>query len=427
MKNSENKTSSGLINKSASEIIRLVDGTLMKQDIIDVLSRKYKKTSRQKIEENFENLIYTLSTKYNICIKTSDKPLSRKVEYISNNIIPGAASLEITDKCNLRCRHCYGNFGPDKKNCSMDLENIKKILFDLFESGVKLLELTGGDISTHPHLKDILVYALSLNFVNISLLTNGILLNEDTLDIIIKHKNRFIVQIDVHSFNDDYLKWFTGKSGYLDKIKNTVCKLAKNGVIVRVAMIVTPKNLDEIIPIAEWAHSNQVRLFGASPVINLGRACINNDLLLSDDKEMPRYIEIMENLKKCYGDNFIFESPDNVRVNNNNCGCVTSHIVINSKGTIKLCTMDDISYCNTNFGNLLKKDLKKFYQENCEFMNKFSNWKSPRHNSDECKNCEFKFFCDSCILRGLTKASILKNKCKWYNNIDATIKNQLGI
>ena len=104
---------------------------------------------------------------------------------------PTVASIEITSACNLKCRHCYGEFG--NKSYHMSLDKIMKLLDDLEEAGVKMIELTGGDISVHPNIQAIVEYALSKKFVQVALLTNGILLTDEMLTLLIRNKQRVVI------------------------------------------------------------------------------------------------------------------------------------------------------------------------------------------------------------------------------------------
>lgn len=100
-----------------------------------------------------------------------------------------------------------------------------------------------------------------------------------------------------------------------------------------------------------------------------------------------------------------------------NCGCITSHVVINSKGYIKICTMDDMSYCNGCIGNVLEENIEHIFERNAELLNVIYTTKAPKMNSDECRECENAGYCNGCLLRGIIKAKEKKEQCLWYKNI----------
>ncbi|MEC2628125.1 radical SAM protein, partial [Bacillus cereus] len=168
--------------------------------VVSFLSLKYSEDPIS-IEKKLNAFLNNVSKVYNMNIGTQEEPINVPVNLIEEQTIyPKVASIEITNRCNVRCRHCYGDFGAVKPKV-MSLDQIKSLLDDLNNIGVKLIELTGGDITVHPNLKEILLYALNLDFSQITLLTNGIALSEKVMDIIIKNKSKTFVQIDMHSLD----------------------------------------------------------------------------------------------------------------------------------------------------------------------------------------------------------------------------------
>lgn len=89
------------------------------------------------------------------------------------------ASIELTQNCNFRCKHCYC---PDKKFSGLTLEECKIIIDKLSNTGCLFLNLTGGKIFTHKNFIDIYKYAKNKGFI-IDLLTNASLIDESIINI----------------------------------------------------------------------------------------------------------------------------------------------------------------------------------------------------------------------------------------------------
>ncbi|HLA37100.1 MAG TPA: radical SAM protein, partial [Candidatus Brocadiales bacterium] len=79
--------------------------------------------------------------------------------------------IELTRKCNLRCRHCYVGAGEPLEG-ELSTEELCLLLEDL--KGMKALSLviTGGEPTLHKDFAHILRYACELGFV-IGVATNG--------------------------------------------------------------------------------------------------------------------------------------------------------------------------------------------------------------------------------------------------------------
>lgn len=404
------------INETAAEIIKLVNGKNTYDDIVVLLCAKYGEDSVS-IKKKLDGFIDTISKQFGLKNITQHEPKERNVAEMNKKVVsPMVASIEITNKCNIRCVHCYGNFGEIPCEV-MDKENIKKILSDLRKIGVRIIEITGGEATTHPYIEEIMDYALALNFDQVSLLTNGVKISDRLMEILEKNKDKVYVQVDLHSLREDYFSWFTKTPNILEKVKRNIITLAEKRILLRVATILTPKNIDEIDEIADWVHNLGVARYAVSPVVSLGRANDQdrNSQLYLDANDAIKAEKQLQKIVSKY-DNFlnIITSDFDKQIN---CGCITSHVVINSKGYIKICTMDDMSYCNGCIGNVLEENIEHIFERNAELLNVIYTTKAPKMNSDECRECENAGYCNGCLLRGIIKAKEKKEQCLWYKNI----------
>ncbi len=369
----------------------------------------------------------SFTNSYELKILDGEHPFNKAVIVKNNkNIYPTVASLELTYKCNLRCRHCYGEYG-DVNKIEMDINNLKKLLVELKELGIRIIEFTGGDVSIYPHFKEALLYAIDLDFDFICILTNGIALDDDIIEIIINNKNKVVMQIDLHSLDDNYLEWFTQVPNTIDRIKNIITKFTQNDVLIRIATVVTPKNVDEIETIADWVHNIGIKTYALSPVINLGRATFLNDNLLFNNKEqLAKFEKVVNNIMSKYS-NFLTVREDAVN-ERPNCGSLTSNVTIMPDGNIKHCTMDNSKYANTSIGNVFDKPIKQIYDENTDYIEAVFALEPPKYDSIECRECDKKYFCGNCILRGFISRKDKGEECKWYTNkVPQIIKEKLSI
>lgn len=193
---------------------------------------------------------------YGYELKEQSDPIIRNV-VITNyaNYYPTVANIELTNKCNVRCKHCYGEYSI-RNNELISFENICNVIESLNEIGISILELTGGDPTMYPYISDVIEKALEVGISAIMILTNGIYFSEKLLKTIINNKERIYIQIDLHSLNEQYYDWFTGSKDNLCKVKNNIDLLIGKGVRVRVCAIFTPGNVHELKEIGEWAFKH---------------------------------------------------------------------------------------------------------------------------------------------------------------------------
>lgn len=419
---SENKF---IINDVCFEIVTFCNGENRISDIVEKCVKKYK-TSYKEAENNVMELLDLMKEKYELDLIYKDYPIKKPVLIDSETFyFPQVATLELTQLCNLRCIHCYGNYGEESKSKQLSLEGCKKILVDLKKSGIKILELTGGEITVHPEFEKILEIAVSCDFERIALLTNGVRLSNLTKEILLQNKKMFSVQIDLHSLDKEYLKWFTKCENILEPVLENIKFCVQNNIRLRLATIVTPENLDQLENIVNWGYTEKVAGMGIGIVHDLGRAQINDAVLFKDENDWMKFGRILENIVLKYP-NFITEI-DVTRQDDANCGSISSHIVIDAEGETKLCSLDALNKLDSSLGNILQNGLKELYTKNQQFILEYGNLKAPKKDSKECSKCINRGFCDGCLYRAFIRGIELGRDCEWYKNVPEVIKRKLNI
>jgi uncharacterized radical SAM superfamily Fe-S cluster-containing enzyme len=83
------------------------------------------------------------------------------------------AVIEVTDRCNMRCRVCFADADMAQQDAPMD--DIKRMIDYVAQTqGFCSLQLSGGEPTLRDDLPDILRYAKSIGFRHIQVNTNGV-------------------------------------------------------------------------------------------------------------------------------------------------------------------------------------------------------------------------------------------------------------
>jgi Predicted Fe-S oxidoreductases len=101
--------------------------------------------------------------------------------------------IELTDKCNLNCKMCYRRSWAEKPK---DME--KKVLYKIHSEVVnkKLNEIVLGGIG-EPTYSPLIYDAISLfSSFNLTITTNGTLLDDKLKSLIVDNVNKIVVSID---------------------------------------------------------------------------------------------------------------------------------------------------------------------------------------------------------------------------------------
>lgn len=136
-------------------------------------------------------------------------------EWYINNEKLYFASIELTENCNFRCRHCYC---PDKESENLSLKDWFKIIDKIHSIGCLFLNFTGGEIFTFKYFKEVYSYAKNKGFI-IDLLTNISLLNNELIELFKKLPPNNIAITIYGTCEDDYLKFTGKKENYVKVIK----------------------------------------------------------------------------------------------------------------------------------------------------------------------------------------------------------------
>ncbi len=179
--------------------------------------------------------------------------------------------LEVTDRCDLRCRWCFANnrFAPDPP-----LETVKAWLRDLAVPGKTLVQLSGGEPTVREDLPEIVAAAKEAGCRYVQLNTNGIrLAEEDGYAARLAEAGLSFVFLQFDGTRDEVWERMRGRP--MAELKERAignCGDARIGVTL-VPTLVPGVNINEIGPILRYAirRSPAVRGVHFQPVSYMGR------------------------------------------------------------------------------------------------------------------------------------------------------------
>ena len=125
---------------------------------------------------------------------------------------PTSVFLELVNKCNLNCRHCFNGGIRDGK--LLTIETWKQIIDQLVDMKVFFVKITGGEPFLYPQLFELLHY-LDSKQLNYIIYTNGLKIN-DNIDKIKDLKNLLMLRVSLEGTKEynDYIRGM----GNFDKV-----------------------------------------------------------------------------------------------------------------------------------------------------------------------------------------------------------------
>lgn len=202
-----------------------------------------------------------------------------KEHHIGINLDPSFRYLliEITDRCNLSCKHCYQ--GESKTN-DLELSKFDRVVNEFEEMGGLRLIVSGGEPLLHPQFGEINQLMRERAFRSI-LLTNGILIDEDFASN--NNFNEVQVSLDGTEEGHDYLR---GRGSFV-KTTEALKLLQEKDIPISIASMVHAKNLDEFANLAKLVSDLDAVSWSIDVPSSSGRLIENSKLVPSLDRIKP--------------------------------------------------------------------------------------------------------------------------------------------
>ncbi len=198
---------------------------------------------------------------------------------IGVNEVPSLRYLmvEVTERCNLRCRHCYlGDAGTS----DLDLRLLMSLLDEFDELGGLRLMVTGGEPLLYPGFHA-LNEALTGRSFRPVLITNGTLLGGEDLERL----NFLEIQFSVDGLEAGH-EYLRGR-GTFTEVMEVLRRAVAAGIDVSVATVIHARNLGELEELGTLLSEMGVSAWNLEYPVASGRMADNPDLMLEPEEAAP--------------------------------------------------------------------------------------------------------------------------------------------
>jgi len=151
----------------------------------------------------------------------------------------GMLFIELTDRCNERCIHCYAESSPE---CSerLELDEIKTVLREVRALGNPVVQFTGGDPLIHPDIIDASAAARAFDYETLEIYTNGLALSDAMLKRLLPYRPNF--SFSVYSHDATIHDGITQVPGSHARTLAAIRRAKNAGLAVRIGIILMPEN-----------------------------------------------------------------------------------------------------------------------------------------------------------------------------------------
>ena len=305
---------------------------------------------------------------------------------MSELIIPFSATIEITDKCNLNCIHCYRG---DANRSFWTESSFYNALFELKSLGTMNLTITGGEPFAHPLINSFLNTTEQLGFV-VSVQSNLLLLNDSIIDSLSKNAIND-VSVSLYSTRADEHDAITQFPGSMQKTITNIKRLIENGIPVSINCPIMSINKNAMADMRKFADSLGIDIKFALKIIpsqynnkhieNLN--VFNKEFILSSmlNPKIELYKNELENIR---------ESNPGKRY----CQTGFRSITFDAQGNMLICN----AY-RKNCGSLKNTTVKNLWRNS-------SNLRQWREKTslirEKCQKCDAYAYCEPCPAHSYT-------------------------
>lgn len=383
------------VNMDGARLLELSDGSRTVRDIIAAFNGI---DSASQINGEVALRFFDKAREQNLA-QVHDSPAAGGSEFRGEYeyFFPAHVTVELTDKCNYFCKHCYRSSAPSRST-QVSLEALKSFLGDFHKHGGVVVELTGGEPMLHPDFFEIVKWC-NERFSLVGVLTNGYYLQEEEVRRLLPYRDHMIFNLSLDSHREDYHDGFRGMKDAYRRTVKAMRLLSENKFFYRVSMSVTAENFFDIEGTVQLARSLGASAFTFNPVFDVGRGRNTPGPQITDPKEAQRYVDYETGIYEKYkGFLSTLDETQQNALKRSNCGLLSKTITISPDGTIRACVMFDSVF---EIGNINRQDYGSIFRR--KELTAFSRLPAPRE--EFCGDCRHLGYCKGCVLRGVKRAS----------------------
>ena len=322
---------------------------------------------------------------------------------------PRSVDLDITNRCNLRCRYCYHFSGPGDVDQDLPKAEWLRFFEELNRCAVMNVTLAGGEPFFREDLKE-LIAGIIENRMRFSILSNGTLITDEMAAFLSSTRRCDGVQVSIDGSNPETHDACRGK-GNFQKAINGIHHLQKHSVPVQIRVTINRHNVSDLEGIANLLLEELgLPGFSTNAASYMGLCRQNMEQIELSVENRMLAMDTLVQLNKKY-DNRIsaqagplaeavtwpeMELARRKGVNNfpmggrlTACGCVMDKIAVRADGVIVPCTM----LSHIELGRINKDDLKEIWQQHPGMQNMRKRNNISLTEFEFCSECKYINYC----------------------------------
>lgn len=304
-------------------------------------------------------------------------------------------SWNTTNKCNLKCSHCYRDSGEEIQG-ELNTEEAKRLIDQIAKANFKIMIFSGGEPLMREDIFELISYASKVGLRPV-LGTNGTLISKEAAQRL-KEAGISAIGISLDSLDSRKHNNFRGHEA---AFKNTIYAMKncrETGIRFQVHTTVMDWNKDEIISLTDFSVAMGAAAHHIFFLVPTGRGKdIEDELLNSKEYEelltsiMRKQDEVDIEIKPTCAPQFV-RIAEKLGINSRfKRGCIAgiNYCIINPKGEVQAC-----AYLMQTAGNVREKAFDEIWKSS----ELFNNLRTQEYKGT-CNSCQAKKNCGGCRAR----------------------------
>lgn len=228
--------------------------------------------------------------------KALDVLITRQIEIKGEEKIR-ALHLLITGKCNNRCVFCFSR--KELLNINFKDKDLKGIIKDSYNSGAKILVLSGGEPTIHPNFLDLIAYAKTTGYSSIRTISNGRMFAYSKFAKKAKKLGLNEVTISIHSHIPIIQDELSGVEGSFNQALKGIENCKRENINLKINIVVNRKNIKKIKETILFFYEKMgVKRISLLRLMPFGLAWKNKSFLYYNKRDNKYLKEALECAKK---------------------------------------------------------------------------------------------------------------------------------
>jgi radical SAM protein with 4Fe4S-binding SPASM domain len=341
--------------------------------------------------------------------------------------------LEITERCNNNCVHCYINQPADSMphvDKELSAEEIQNILSEAAGLGCLTVRITGGEPLLRKDFIDIYVHAKKLG-LGVVIFTNATLIDETLIEVLKKMPAREKIEITLYGMKKSSCERVTRTKGSYESAIRGIELLLSNHIPFIIKGAYLPQNKDDKKLLDTWcAQMPTMKNRSPSYAVNFDLRARRDDL--SKNKQIEKLRSDTEKSLEFFmedTESFLRETVSFIKMFSDvpgekifNCGACKNSLTIDPYGKIYPCLL--LRHPLTTY------DLKEGSLDDAlrNFLPDLLNMKATNKSYlERCAKCFLKSLCGQCPARSWMEHGSLDTPVEYHCKVAHEKAYRVGI